>query len=181
MRPASCAVVYYNTHLYAKCSQWLPSVTGLYGTMITAFLYDELLLIVLQYLDPLSLLTIELISCELRSFVRRNDRFLYSTSFSATIRRKAHFHSNPSLLERIKSLHLRTLKKYLRASDTSRCVEKSEYQRLLMARALLVYSSRTETNPAMMVKTCVTHPPWSLSIAEWKVFSQCCTLSILLK
>ncbi len=71
-----------------------------------------------------------------------------------------------SLLSRVKLLPLATLRKALESVDCSGCNEKSEYQRMLIAR--LVFAEKISMARRATPRT-IQLPPWSTSLGEWKV------------
>lgn len=108
---------------------------------------DDVLCFLLELLSTSDLLQVGITCKRFRDLIV----FLDKTLFSPLVP------PSSQLMNRIQSLPLATLRKYLRGCDLSDCIEKADYQRKLLAKILFLYPFNR-----------IPRSLWVYKIPEWK-------------
>lgn len=129
----------------------------------------------LGYLDGLSMLCAENVSASWRLLATAYDQQLWQDGTSSLWGSLTWNRASPAiqnLFERIKMLPIGKLKRSLVGIDLSRCVEKVDFQRMLLTHLVFQKHMRKElagTDPRYAGKyVTMRYPDWSLRIGPWK-------------
>ncbi len=118
----------------ASCA--IPSSSSSCRTTNISSTPEDALLNIFQFCDPRTLLIIEIVSLHWRELCHSYDRELWSRHCIAAWGKNLNKPSSVNVKDRIKELPLSKLKKSLRAIDLTRCVEKTDFQNMLLAKLI---------------------------------------------
>ena len=124
---------------------------------------------IIDYLDYDNLLVVSAVYSSWNDIINRNTGNSVWRKFSDKVYDGKYNRPLPSLslLDRIKSLSMADLKKQLRRVDTSQCLEKKEYQHMMMAHVLFTLRGTTPPNGHFTRSRCY-YPQWSIRMDEFK-------------
>jgi hypothetical protein len=134
---------------------------------------QEIVKLIFAYLDPDSLLMVETVNWDCKRTVQKYDDDLWGELVRALWRNVVFNRPNEvNVLQRIKTLPLTILKHNLIHIDLKRCIEKQDYQRMLLAKLVFHEKMQKEVsgeNPFYKGKYCSQfYPSWSLTIPIYK-------------
>lgn len=132
---------------------------------------DEILHNSLTWLSPSELLGVYLLNKRISALIGRHDQDLWTNHVREVWRKTGWTHNVPldvCLLHRVKSqLSMIELKRTLLRVDTSRCLEKQDFQ--VMTAAFLLFGLRGVNPPTNVKKSLKTYlPQWALEMGIFK-------------
>jgi hypothetical protein len=143
------------------------------ASFVSYHIPDELLSIIFSYLDSLSLLRMELVSPLWCSVCRRNDELIWTHHVqSLTKHSPLNTPSELNIKKRIEQLKMNRLLKGLVGIDLHRCIEKQDYQSMLLAKLLfkniMTKELKGEDSRFAGKYVSVYYPEWALQMQPWK-------------
>lgn len=143
------------------------------STFVSYHVPDELLSIIFSYLDPLSLFHIELVCNVWRNVCRRNDALVWTLHVERESKNSPfNTPSELNIKKRIEELKMNRLLKGLVGIDLHRCIEKQDYQKMLVAKILfnnvMTRELKGEDIRFAGKYLSVFYPEWALQMQPWK-------------
>jgi hypothetical protein len=136
---------------------------------------ESVLVQVFQYLNGKSLLSVETVSCLWCQLCKLHEQQLWKHNLHRLWNMMLWNKLNEDMqyiYERVRTLPISKLKKMLVGIDLSRCVEKADYQRMLIAHLVFGYHMKKElvgSDPRFAGKfVTIYYPEWALRMGLYK-------------
>ena len=134
---------------------------------------DDLLLLIFWYLNAKEIYRIEKVCSNWRKISRNHDTEIWKLLTEVEWKRiEFNIPQDVNVLRKIEKMSLSSLKKSLVGIDLSRCLEKKDFQRMVLAKVLFSSVMKKELggdDPRFKGKyLSMFYPEWSLSISPFK-------------